>query len=154
MSIHEAETKDDIKEIFDHFLSGVEEFTSISELTKKVGQLADGHNPTSIMNFYDYAYRIIKLHKRYEDIVNRIDQKNDTLTEKLQKLAEGKEETKQQFGYEPLSDSQVKIIKDLLIDYFKRVNSIRDKITWFFEETGTSSFNPRKLGKASDDYMK
>jgi len=155
VSIHEAKTRDDIKEIFDHFLSGVEEFTEISMLTKKAAQLKDEHNPTSIMNFYDYAYRIIKLHKRYEDIVKRIDQNNDTLTEKLQKLAEGKEETEQQFGYEPLSDSQVKIIKDLLIDYFRRVNSIRDKINWFFKDSGTdSTFNPRKLGKSSDDYMK
>ena len=155
VSLHEAETRDDIKEIFDHFLSGVEEFTSISELTKKVNQIKNNHNPPSIMDFYEYACRIINLHKKYEDIVKRIDQKNDTLTEKLQKLAEGKEETEQQFGYEPLSDSQVKIIKDLLIDYFKRVNSIRDKINWFFQDTGTdSTFNPRKLGKASDDYMK
>lgn len=153
VSLHEAKTEDDIKEIFDQYLSGVENFTGISMLDKKVNQLKDDHNTTSTIDFYEYACQIINLHKRYEDIVNRIDQKNDTLTEKLQKLAEGKEDTEHQFGYEPLSDSQVKILKDLLIDYFKRVNSIRDKINWFFQDTETS-FNPRKLGKASDDYMK
>jgi chromosome segregation ATPase len=146
-----ATTEDQVKKIFEHYFWSPVDPSKRTDVRDKQYDMKKDFSE----DLYNFGISIVYMYERYEEALNAIDSNNDLITKRLEELAKGREDSKTKFGYDPLSDEQLKIIKNLFTEYFKNANSIRKDIEWFFiVETPKYSPKLRELGKASDDYMK